>query len=125
MDISPRLAPGRAIVQGYGGGGFRIAGVRHVGAILVWGESVAPWPVAALSGAGLDSLAPILSSTPPVELILLGCGARVAPVGAALRRELSRRGVGVEAMDTGAACRTFNVLTGEDRRVAAALLPVE
>lgn len=124
MDISPRLAPGRLVVESYGGGGFRVAGRRYDGAILIVDESVAPWPVAAPGDAGLDNLAPVLAAAPAVELVLFGCGARAAAVDAALRADLSRRGVGIEPMDTGAACRTFNVLAGEDRRVAAALLPV-
>ena len=124
MDISPRLAPGRLVVEGYGRGGFRVAGRRYDGAILIVGETVSPWPVAAPGDAGLGNLAPVLAAAPAVELVLFGCGVRAAAVNAGLRADLARRGVAIEPMDTGAACRTFNVLVGEDRRVAAALLPV-
>ncbi len=124
MDITPRLAAGRLVIQRYGGGGFRVGGARYEGAILVWDEHVIRWPVSAPALADLDSLAPVTSTTPPVELILFGCGPRVASVGAALRRSLAELRIGIEPMDTGAACRTFNVLASEDRRVAAALLPV-
>ncbi|MGH6796969.1 MAG: MTH938/NDUFAF3 family protein, partial [Roseiarcus sp.] len=57
-----------------------------------------------------------------VEILLLGCGPRMAPVPPALRQGLRVAGIVVDAMDTGAACRTYNVLLSEDRRVAAALL---
>ena len=54
--------------------------------------------------------------------LLLGCGARMMPVSPTLRQALKSVGISLEAMDTGAACRTYNVLLAEDRRVAAALL---
>jgi uncharacterized protein len=57
-----------------------------------------------------------------VEILSLGTGLRMAPVPAPLRLALKRAGIAVEPMDTGAACRTYNVLVAEDRRVAAALL---
>ena len=125
MDIAPRLAPGRLVVQGYGGGGFRVSGARHDGPILIFGDRVVPWRGAEAAGAAkLAGLEPVLSAAPPVELILFGLGSCPAPLAPALRRSLAQRGVRVEAMDTGAACRTFNVLAGEGRQVAAALLPV-
>ena len=59
-----------------------------------------------------------------VDLLLLGCGAAMRPVAPALRAALRKAGIAVEPMDTGAACRTFNVLLAEGRRVAAALVAV-
>jgi uncharacterized protein len=59
-----------------------------------------------------------------VEVLLLGCGLRLIQPGPAFRAELKALGVVVEPMDTGAACRTYNVLLSEDRRVAAALIAV-
>ena len=115
---------GPVVVQGYGGGGFRISGTRYEGAVLIVGERAMPWPVSAPADASLDSLAPVLAAVPAVELVLLGCGARAAPADPALRRGLAERGIGLEVMETGAACRTCNVLCGEGRRIAAALLPV-
>ncbi len=123
-DITPRLAPGTPIVQGYGGGGFRVAGARYEGAILIVGERVTAWPAAALPDTVSPSLEPVFAASPPVELVLFGCGARTAPLPGALRAALARRGAAAESMSTGAACRTFNVLAAEGRRIAAALLPV-
>jgi len=59
-----------------------------------------------------------------VELLLFGQGARMAPVPPALRQGLREAGIGLEPMDTGAACRTYNVLAAEGRRIAAALIAV-
>ena len=87
--------------------------------VLVFSDRTLPWPAAALTA---ESLAPIIAHG-GVELLLLGLGRRMAPVAASLRAWFKSGGIALEAMDTGAACRTYNVLLAEDRRVAAALLP--
>jgi uncharacterized protein len=60
-----------------------------------------------------------------IEILLLGCGARMGTVPFALRKGLRASGIVVDAMDTGAACRTYNVLLAEERRVAAALIKLK
>ena len=116
----PETAPGgRQLIERYGAAGFRVSGVVYAGPVLVFPERTIFWLAAAPT---LDGLAEIVADG-GVELILLGLGRRGAPVAAALRGALKAHGIGIEAMDTGAACRTFNVLLAEDRRVAAALLP--
>jgi uncharacterized protein len=72
--------------------------------------------------ASIEGLAPVIAHG-GLELVLIGLGKRGAPVATALRAALKAHGIGVEAMDTGAACRTYSVLLAEDRLVAAALLP--
>ncbi len=69
-----------------------------------------------------NSLSPVLTADPAVEILLIGCGPRLVPVPGDLRSALRARGIGCDAMDTGAACRTFNILLAESRRVAAALI---
>ena len=66
----------------------------------------------------------MLAVAPAVEFLVIGCGARAMLVPPALRQELRDAGLRLDAMDTGAACRTYNVLLAEDRRVAAALIPL-
>ncbi len=122
MDVTPLIAKDRQVIESYGAEGFRVSGVQHRGAILVLPRATHPWPVAALAEVALDNLAPVIAGG--AEILLLGCGTRGAQVPSRLRSELRARGVVVDAMDTGAACRTYNVLLAEDRRVAAALLPV-
>jgi uncharacterized protein len=124
VDLTPRLAPGRPLINAYGGGGFRIGGVRYEGSVIVLGEAVAAWPVADLGSVCLEGLAAVVGAEPAVEVLLLGCGERAGRLPSALRDGLRREGIAVDAMDTGAACRTFNVLLQEDRRVAAALIAV-
>jgi len=113
----------RPAIEAYGGGGFRVAGARVDGGLLVCARGAWPWPASGLAEATTASLGVLLDADPTIELLLLGCGPAMAPVPAALRDGLRARGIRVEAMATGAACRTFNVLMGENRRVAAALLP--
>lgn len=125
VDITPLVPEGRQIIQGYGDGRFRISGQLHHGAVLVLPDRTMPWDAVAVPGASSDSLAAVMQTGADVEILLFGCGVETAVIDAALRRDLSDVGIAVEAMSTGAACRTFNVLVAEDRRVAAALIPVE
>ncbi len=123
MDITRAAAAGRLLVQSYGGGGFKVAGARHQGSILLFPDRILPWPVAALADVTADSLRPVADADPPVEVLIIGCGARHDRLAPSLREALG--GVAVDVMATGPACRTYNVLAGEDRRVAAALIAID
>lgn len=87
-------------------------------------EQTSAWAVTDISKLTFESLAAVTGAEPPVEILLLGCGVRAVPVPAAVRARLKEHGIVVEPMDTGAACRTYNVLIAEGRRVAAALIAV-
>jgi uncharacterized protein len=126
MEIAP-LVPqqDRQILQAYGKGGFRVSDTVWPGAIIVFPTRTVNWAVGGLSGLTLEAFAPVSEvSDPPVELLLIGTGSRMVLLPSKLRADLRAIGLGVDVMDTGAACRTYNVLIGEERRVAAALLPV-
>lgn len=112
------------MIEAYGDGGFTIAGERFLGSILVLPSRVEAWPVAQFEDITLDSLAEVFKEEPAIELLLVGCGALQTPPPAGLRQGLREAGVVADLMNTGAACRTFNVLLAEDRRVAAALIAV-
>ena len=102
-----------------------MSGQRYEGSVLVLPEATLPWPAADMAAVSLESLAPLLAeAAPAIEVVLLGCGPALVPVPPALRQELRARGIGIEPMDTGAACRTYNVLLSEQRLVAAALIAV-
>lgn len=124
MDITPVAPAGRQVIQAYGDGRFRISGTAHDGGVIVFPDHTVSWPMRSLEDVTAESLDVIFAQSPAVEILLLGCGPRMLMVPAALRNAIRGRGVSVDPMDTGAACRTFNVLMLEDRRVAAALLPV-
>lgn len=125
MDVTPRLEAGRQRIQSYGGGGFKIAGQAYRGSLLVLPDQVLPWAcddIASLTALDFDAAKDV---SPPIEILLLGCGARATLLAPEFGEELRHAGIVLESMDTGAACRTFNVLLHEDRRVAAALIAVD
>jgi uncharacterized protein len=119
VELTPLVTPGRQLIERYSADGFRVSGIVYIGPILVFPDRTRSWEPAIVSD---DGLAPIVGRG-GVELVLLGLGRRGGPIAPALRAALKAKGIGIEAMDTGAACRTYNVLLAEDRLVAAALLP--
>jgi uncharacterized protein len=126
MDVTPLIPQGRQIIDAYGDGGFRISGQRIEGSVIVFPDKVANWTVGeieALSAGSLDAVS-AAGRAGTVELLLIGTGARMAQIDRTLRQTLRADGVVIEVMDTGAACRTYNVLMAEGRRVAAALIAV-
>jgi uncharacterized protein len=125
MDITPLIPKGRQLIQAYGAGGFVIADERYSGNIIVQIEHTAALPVAAFEALTLDDLAALWAEGANVELLLIGCGPTMVYVPDSLRAGLKAHGMTVDGMDTGAACRTYNVLLSEERRVAAVLFAVE
>ena len=109
---------GRQQIERYGAAGFRVSGIVFHGPVLIFPDHTILWEAASPT---LEGLAPFIEAG-GIELILLGLGRRGAPVKPDLRAALKAKGIGIEAMDTGAACRTYSVLLAEDRLVAAALL---
>ncbi|MFW8636861.1 Mth938-like domain-containing protein [Cribrihabitans pelagius] len=104
-------------VDGYGPGFFRIGGKVHQGAVLTSGAGTAAW-------GGYDDAAPLLALAGSVDVLFVGTGAEIAHIPAELRQRLEGEGIGVEVMNSPAACRTYNVLLSEGRRIALAALPV-
>jgi uncharacterized protein len=123
MEIRPVITPGRPYIERYGPGGFKISGTVFTGAVLILPDSARAWPISAMADVTPETLKPAAEHG-GVEILLLGCGRRMQQVPRVLREALRAVGIVADAMDTGAACRTYNVLVGEERRVAAALLPM-
>lgn len=104
-------------VDGYGPGFFRIGGEVWQGPVIVLPSGVAGW-------GGYAETAPLVAAAGVVDVMFVGTGAEVAHVPGAFRASLEAAGMGVEAMASPAACRTYNVLLSEGRRIGLALLPV-
>ncbi|MGE4218582.1 MAG: Mth938-like domain-containing protein [Alphaproteobacteria bacterium] len=121
-NITPPIPAGRQVIDAYAPGRFRISGTPHSGSVIVFPERSLAWPVRDLSEVTLDSLAAVTAADPRPEILLLGAGAIMQMPPQGLRSALRSAGIGFEIMDTGAACRTYNVLLAEGRRVAAALI---
>jgi uncharacterized protein len=122
MELVPLHPPGRQLIERYGPTGFRVAGVIYQTPLLVFPDRTVSWTVDCAAAITWESLRPVIEHG-TVQILLLGLGRRAATLASPLRAELRRSGIAVEPMDTGAACRTYNVLVAEDRQVAAALIP--
>jgi uncharacterized protein len=122
MDLTPVVSAGRQVIERYGPSGFRVAGVIWRGPVLVFPEETRLWTAAEAAAVTSDSLQPVVDHG-GVQILLLGQGSRMGIISRELRASLRQSGIVIEAMDTGAACRTYNMLLAEERRVAAALIP--
>ena len=108
------------LISGYGDDHVLVNGERHAGSLLVTADKLVPWAAASFEALALAHFETLVALGP--DLVLLGTGARLRFPAAALTAPLVRAGIGLEVMDLRAACRTYNVLRAEERRVAAALL---
>jgi uncharacterized protein len=122
MDLVQLRPAGRQLIERYGPAGFRVAGVIHRGPVLVFPDQTLAWTATCTAAVTWASLLPVVEHG-AVQILLIGLGRRVEAPASTLRAELRRAGIALEAMDTGAACRTYNMLLAEDRQVAAALIP--
>lgn len=122
MDITPTTPEGKQVIVSYGPDRFKINTAHYQGSVVVMPDVVFNWDVTSVDDLSLDSLDMVLAVEPSVEILLIGCGSRMELVPSALKKQLRDHGVGVDQMDTGAACRTYNILLSEGRRVAAALI---
>ena len=125
MDVTPLIRRDLKVIQSYKGGKFRVSGQIYNHAVLILPDQVVPWDVPdTFSELNDTHFMPLYSHAENLDVVLLGTGARMEFFKPALRHELKGKGLNVDAMETGAACRTYNVLAAEGRRVAAALFPV-
>ena len=104
-------------VDGYGPGFFRIGGKVVHGPVIVLPSGVMGW-------AGFAETAPLIAAFGSIDVLFVGTGPEIAHLPESFREVLEAAGLGVEAMASPAACRTFNVLLSEGRRVGLALIPV-
>ncbi|TAJ69538.1 MAG: hypothetical protein EPO51_22740 [Phenylobacterium sp.] len=112
-------------IDAYGDGGFRLAGVRHEGSVLILADEARSWDVAAMADLKLSDFRAVLDAgVADVEFVLLGTGARNALPPREVRDGLRAAGLGLEFMDTAAAAKLYNLLTSEGRRLAAALIAI-
>lgn len=124
-DITAAAPSGRQLIQRYGAHNFRIAGEIYHGSVIIFPETTISWDIVAYDDITVASLSALADAADDLEVLLIGCGARMGMPRADIRDYLKEKGIVPEWMDTGAACRTFNVLLAEDRAVSAALIAVE
>lgn len=122
MDITPLVPEDRQIVQSYGAGRFKVSKIDYQGSIIVLPTQTLSWNVSGLDDINLDTLDPVLAEDPRIEILLIGCGKMMQLLPKVLMDTCRQKGLAIDAMDTGAACRTYNILAAEGRRVAAGLV---
>ena len=120
--IHAGFVPGRHPIESYGAGGFRFAAMSHRGSILALPSGVHAWEPTSAAEFSVDAFAPVIAEAAAIDVLLIGTGLDPAPLPEALRWRLKDAGIGVDAMQTGAAARTYNILLAENRKVAAALV---
>lgn len=112
------------VIRTYGPGHFQISDRDWREPVLVTPTATTPWPVTRAEELSTANVAAARTGEAPAEILVLGCGSRSVFVPPAVRAALKEIGLSLEVVDTGSACRIYNVLLAEGRRVAAALIPL-
>ncbi|HEX7251144.1 MAG TPA: Mth938-like domain-containing protein [Burkholderiales bacterium] len=107
-------------ITAYGEDYVQVNAQRYQTSLIVLADRILDWPVEGFERLAEQSFALLLEEKP--EIVLLGTGARQRFPHPRLTALLAHAGIGVEVMDLKAACRTYNILVAEERKVAAALL---
>lgn len=123
VDITPLIKSDSQVIQSYKGGQFKVSNTLYNKPLIVFPDQALEWDVTSVEDLAVTDFQPLIDRAAQVEVVLLGCGERGVFVPPSLRTALKQHGITIDAMDTGAACRTYNVLMAEGRLVAAALFP--
>jgi uncharacterized protein len=117
----PRPAP----IEGYGKGGFRFAGMSHRGSLLCLPSGIWAWAVTRPQDIDEAALDPVFREAADIGIFFLGTGLSGITLSEGIRKRFQAAGIAYEVMRTGQAAHTYNLLLGEGRRVAAALVAVD
>lgn len=124
MELTRQHPGDKVYVRKVGAGGITVAEDTYQTSLILSPETVdANWPVKTVEDVSEDALEPLLGLKP--EVVIIGTGKAQRFLDPGLTMMFYRNGIGIEVMDTRAACRTFNILVMEERRVVAALMPPE
>ena len=117
--------PRQALIDAHGGGGFRFAGMSHRGSLLCLPDGIWAWPVDSPAALTEQALSLAFDRADALDFFILGTGNAQWAVPAALRTRFRDAGISLDAMATGPAVRTYNVMLMESRRVGAGLIAIE
>jgi uncharacterized protein len=117
----PQAAP----IDGYGSGGFTFAGMSHRGSLLCLQDGIWAWPITDARDITTASLEMVFARAADLHIFLIGAGRDPWRLPDRLRDRFRAAGISVDAMTTGAAAQTYNILLSENRRVGAGLIAVE
>jgi len=122
MDLNLEIPQGHLFIRSIDANGIRVKDEYYTDPFVLSTQQILPtWSVATIADISEESLQHIFDLQP--EVVLVGCGKNQVFLPPAIQMLFLSRNIGVEVMTTSAACRTFNVLAAEGRRVVAALLP--
>ncbi|MCB1592058.1 MAG: Mth938-like domain-containing protein [Alphaproteobacteria bacterium] len=126
MDVTPLVQKGQQIIQGYAGGIFKVSGLSYQGSIIIRPIKTCIWELKAHASETLTDkdFSVFEGMCGEIDILIIGTGARHIFIPPLALNALKLLKINTETMDTAAACRTYNVLMAEGRRVAAALMPV-
>jgi len=116
----PRSAP----IEAYGNGGFAFAEMSHRGSLLCLPDAIWAWPVIKPDDINEATLQRVIANAANIDTLLVGTGNEVWIPPVSLRERLRKVSIVIDVMQTGPAIRTYNIMIGERRRVAAALIAV-
>jgi uncharacterized protein len=117
--------PRQALIDAHGGGGFRFAGMSHRGSLLCLPDGIWAWAVASPADVTDDLLSLVFARAKDLDFFIIGTGAAPWSMPESLRAKLRDSRISVDAMTTGPAVRTYNVMLMEGRRVGAGLIAIE
>ena len=124
-EADGRHLPRAALIDAYGNGGFRFGDMSHRGSLLCLPDGVWAWPVKDAAEIGAAVLELVFARGEVLDVFLIGAGRDPWPIPERLRARFRALGISVDAMATGPAVRTYNILLAENRRVGAGLIAVE
>ncbi len=123
--MEARHLPRQTAIDAQGGGGFRFADMSHRGSLLCLPDGIWAWPVAAPDGLTDEALSPVFDRADALDFFILGAGSVPWVAPEPLRARFRNAHISFDAMTTGAAVRTYNVMLMESRRVGAGLIAVD
>jgi len=123
--VESRHLPRQAVIDAHGGGGFRFAGLSHRGSLLCLPDGIWAWPVVSPDQITDEALSPVCDRADALDFFILGFGAVPWVAPEPLRARFRNAHISFDAMTTGAAVRTYNVMLMESRRIGAGLIAVD
>jgi uncharacterized protein len=123
-DITPLIPAGKKIIESYGAGAFKVTGEKFENNIIIFPDSIHKFQSSNIENAKPEDIAEIEKKADEIEILLVGCGAATEFFSNEIEVKLKNKNINIEYMDTGAACRTYNVLLSEERKVAVVLIAV-
>ena len=124
VSFDPEIPPSGPVIRGFSGTAYRIENRIVPGGLWLTPDDAVDWNPPTIDALTADDVAGLLAIQPPPEFLLLGTGPAMRRPSPAFMKAVDALGFGVEAMDSRAAARVWNVLRGEDRWVVAALMPL-